>query len=93
MFDFAAIRALCAGGFTMRCDGMHAVSGPYAHAILEGMLGAPAGTVSPDVSTIRISGPPDGPTVPGFRVPGGSGLLAIWCAASVIPYASIIGTR
>ncbi|HEU5436916.1 MAG TPA: alpha-D-glucose phosphate-specific phosphoglucomutase, partial [Telluria sp.] len=31
--------------FTMRFDGMHAVSGPYAHAILEGMLGAPAGTV------------------------------------------------
>ncbi len=45
LFDFAAIRALFAGGFTMRFDGMHAVSGPYAHAILEGMLGAPAGTV------------------------------------------------
>jgi phosphoglucomutase len=45
LFDFAAIRALFAGGFTMRFDGMHAVSGPYAHAILEGMLGAPKGTV------------------------------------------------
>jgi phosphoglucomutase len=45
LFDFAAIKALFAGGFTMRFDGMHAVSGPYAHAILEGMLGAPAGTV------------------------------------------------
>lgn len=45
LFDFDAIRALFAGGFTMRFDGMHAVSGPYAHAILEGMLGAPAGTV------------------------------------------------
>lgn len=45
LFDFDAIRRLFAGGFTMRFDGMHAVSGPYAHAILEGMLGAPAGTV------------------------------------------------
>jgi phosphoglucomutase len=45
LFDFGAIRALFASGFTMRFDGMHAVSGPYAHAILEGMLGAPAGTV------------------------------------------------
>ena len=45
LFDFAAIKALFAGGFTMRFDGMHAVSGPYAHAILEGILGAPQGTV------------------------------------------------
>jgi phosphoglucomutase len=45
LFDFAAIKALFAGGFTMRFDGMHAVSGPYAHAIFEGILGAPAGTV------------------------------------------------
>jgi phosphoglucomutase len=45
LFDFDAIRKLFAGGFTMRFDGMHAVSGPYAHAILEGMLGAPQGTV------------------------------------------------
>ncbi|RSZ57722.1 alpha-D-glucose phosphate-specific phosphoglucomutase [Massilia atriviolacea] len=45
LFDFGAIRALFARGFTMRFDGMHAVSGPYAHAILEGLLGAPAGTV------------------------------------------------
>jgi phosphoglucomutase len=36
---------LFAGGFTMRFDAMNAVSGPYAHAIIEGMLGAPAGTV------------------------------------------------
>jgi phosphoglucomutase len=41
LFDFAAIRALFASGFTMRFDAMHAVGGPYAHAILEGMLGAP----------------------------------------------------
>jgi phosphoglucomutase len=45
LFDFAAIKALFARGFAMRFDGMHAVSGPYAHAILEGMLGAPRGTV------------------------------------------------
>ncbi len=45
LFDFDAIRALFAGGFAMRFDGMSAVSGPYAKAIIEGMLGAPAGTV------------------------------------------------
>jgi len=43
--DFDKIRALFAGGFTMCFDAMHAVTGPYAHAILEGMLGAPAGSV------------------------------------------------
>jgi len=43
--DFDKIRALFAGGFTMCFDAMHAVTGPYAHAILEGMLGAPDGTV------------------------------------------------
>jgi phosphoglucomutase len=32
-------------GFRMRFDAMHAVTGPYAKAILEGALGAPAGTV------------------------------------------------
>ncbi|WP_374582949.1 alpha-D-glucose phosphate-specific phosphoglucomutase [Pseudoduganella sp.] len=45
LFDFDAIRRLFAAGFTMRFDAMHAVSGPYARAILEGRLGAPAGTV------------------------------------------------
>ena len=45
LFDFPAIKALFAGGFTMCFDGMHAVSGPYAKAIIEDMLGAPAGTV------------------------------------------------
>jgi phosphoglucomutase len=45
LFDFDAIRALFGSGFTMRFDGMSAVSGPYAKAIIEGMLGAPAGTV------------------------------------------------
>lgn len=45
LFDFAAIRQLFARGFRMRFDAMHAVSGPYAKAIIEGQLGAPAGTV------------------------------------------------
>ncbi|ASM72347.1 MULTISPECIES: alpha-D-glucose phosphate-specific phosphoglucomutase [Roseobacteraceae] len=45
LFDFAAIRALFTGGFTMRFDAMHAVTGPYAHAILEDTLGAAKGTV------------------------------------------------
>jgi len=45
LFDFDAIRKLFAGGFRMCFDGMHAVSGPYAKAIIEGQLGAPAGTV------------------------------------------------
>ena len=45
LFDFDAIRALVAGGFRMRFDAMHAVTGPYAREILERRLGAPAGTV------------------------------------------------
>lgn len=45
LFDFDAIRNLFTGGFTMRFDAMHAVTGPYAKAILEGILGAPEGTV------------------------------------------------
>ncbi|MCU0883836.1 MAG: alpha-D-glucose phosphate-specific phosphoglucomutase [Beijerinckiaceae bacterium] len=45
LFDFDRIRAAVRGGMTMRFDAMSAVTGPYAHAILEGMLGFPAGTV------------------------------------------------
>jgi phosphoglucomutase len=45
LFDFAAIRAMFAGGFRMRMDSMCAVTGPYAKAILEGALGAAPGTV------------------------------------------------
>lgn len=45
LFDFAAIRALFASGFTMAYDAMHAVTGPYATEILERRLGAPPGTV------------------------------------------------
>ncbi|HEV7345068.1 MAG TPA: alpha-D-glucose phosphate-specific phosphoglucomutase [Devosia sp.] len=45
LFDFAGIRDLFAAGFRMTFDAMHAVTGPYAHVILEDMLGAPKGTV------------------------------------------------
>jgi phosphoglucomutase len=45
LFDFDALRALFAGGFRLAFDAMHAVTGPYAHAIFERELGAPAGTV------------------------------------------------
>ena len=46
LFDFDRLRDLLATGvFRMRFDAMHAVTGPYARAILEDRLGAPAGTV------------------------------------------------
>lgn len=45
LFDFGAIRAAVAGGLTMSFDAMHAVTGPYAHEILEKRLGFAAGTV------------------------------------------------
>jgi phosphoglucomutase len=45
LFDFDAIRALLAGGFRMRFDAMHAVTGPYAVDLFERRLGAPPGTV------------------------------------------------
>lgn len=45
LFDFAAIRQLFGAGFLMCFDAMHAVTGPYAKTILEGMLGAKAGSV------------------------------------------------
>ena len=46
LFDFERIAALLARpDFRMRFDAMHAVTGPYAHALLEKRLGAPAGTV------------------------------------------------
>ena len=45
LFDFDAIRALFARGFRLRYDAMWAVGGPCARALLEGELGAPAGTV------------------------------------------------
>lgn len=45
LFDFDKIRNFFSSGFTMSFDAMHAVTGPYAKAILEGALGAKEGTV------------------------------------------------
>lgn len=46
IFDFGKISALLKSGeFGLRFDAMHAVTGPYAHRILEERLGAPQGTV------------------------------------------------
>ena len=46
LFDFPALATLLGSGhFSMCFDAMHAVTGPYAKALLEGELGAPAGTV------------------------------------------------
>jgi phosphoglucomutase len=45
LFDFDAIRALFKSGFRIQFDAMSAITGPYAHAILENTLGAPNGSV------------------------------------------------
>ena len=45
LFDFPALKRLFASGFGLSFDAMHAVTGPYAHAIFERELGAAPGTV------------------------------------------------
>ncbi len=45
LFDFDAIRAMIKGGFALKFDAMHAVTGPYAREIFEHRLGAPEGSV------------------------------------------------
>ncbi|MFN5116980.1 MAG: alpha-D-glucose phosphate-specific phosphoglucomutase [Cyanobacteriota bacterium] len=45
LFDFDRIAALLKIDFRVAFDAMHAVTGPYATRLLEGLLGAPAGTV------------------------------------------------
>jgi len=45
LFDFDAIRAMFRGGFRLKFDAMHAITGPYAQHILEHVLGAPMGSV------------------------------------------------
>jgi phosphoglucomutase len=45
LFDFERIGALLRGDFRVAFDAMHAVTGPYASRLFEGLLGAPAGTV------------------------------------------------
>lgn len=60
IFDFDAIRTLFADGFTIRFDAMHAVTGPYAKAILENTLGAaPGSVVNGDPSPTFGGGHPD----------------------------------
>ncbi len=56
LFDFEAIRELFKSGFTLRFDAMHAVNGPYGEKILEGMLGAPAGSVINKVPSADFGG-------------------------------------
>jgi phosphoglucomutase len=48
LIDFEKIADLFRSGFRMRFDALSAITGPYAKAILEGRLGAPAGTVVND---------------------------------------------
>ncbi len=45
LFDFDAISKLFKSGFAMKFDGMGAITGPYGTRVLEGLLGAGAGTV------------------------------------------------
>ncbi len=45
LFDFDRIATLLKGDFRLAFDAMHAVTGPYATRLFEGLLGAPAGTV------------------------------------------------
>lgn len=47
LFDFDRLHGLLSSGrLTLRYDAMNAITGPYARAILEDRLGAPAGTVT-----------------------------------------------
>ncbi|WP_171179525.1 alpha-D-glucose phosphate-specific phosphoglucomutase [Ruegeria sp. HKCCD8929] len=60
LFDFDRIRTLISEGFTLRFDAMHAVTGPYAKAILEDELGAPEGSVINAVPSVDFGkGHPD----------------------------------
>ncbi|HVH78721.1 MAG TPA: alpha-D-glucose phosphate-specific phosphoglucomutase [Stellaceae bacterium] len=43
IFDFDRLQALFRGGFRLRFDAMHAVTGPYAREIFERRLGASSG--------------------------------------------------
>ncbi len=45
LFDFDQIGDLLRNNYPIAFDAMHAVTGPYAKRLLEGLLGAPAGTV------------------------------------------------
>jgi len=45
LFDFDQIGDLLRNNYPIAFDAMHAVTGPYAKRLLEGLLGAPGGTV------------------------------------------------
>ncbi|RZO14062.1 MAG: alpha-D-glucose phosphate-specific phosphoglucomutase [Synechococcus sp. MED-G135] len=45
LFDFESISDLIRSDFPMAFDAMHAVTGPYAKRLFEGILGTPAGSV------------------------------------------------
>jgi len=45
LFDFPSIKSMIQSGTKIRFDSMNAITGPYAKAIIEDLLGAPAGTV------------------------------------------------
>jgi phosphoglucomutase len=45
LFDFDQIGDLLRDNYPIAFDAMHAVTGPYARRLFEGLLGAPAGTV------------------------------------------------
>jgi phosphoglucomutase len=60
MFDFGAIQALLKSGFKLKFDAMHAVTGPYAQAILVNRLGAPQNSLmNCEVSETFGGGHPD----------------------------------
>ena len=57
LFDFDRIRQLLtSGSFSMCMDSMHAVTGPYAHALFEQHLGAPMGTVMNGSPSVDFGG-------------------------------------
>jgi len=56
LFDFAAIKAMIADGFTLCFDAMHAVTGPYATEILENQLGAAKGSVINGIAKADFGG-------------------------------------
>ncbi len=56
LFDFDRIATLLRGDFRVAFDAMHAVTGPYASRLFEGLLGAPAGTVRNGVPLADFGG-------------------------------------
>lgn len=63
LFDFDAIAEMIKGGFTLRFDAMSAITGPYAHAILEKTLGAKAGSVVNGTPLPDFGGHPPDPNL------------------------------